>query len=273
MAGFLYYIAGADGVTAEKAKELGLGYAVGDWKVTICRVHERGPDGGAGVIIADHRRVEEALVGNYPDRGQQWRRIGQGPVWVGWYEQHRPGPSDVIRTGDGLGGRPVELADGRAWLIPVARNWDDDHWVLNLPATLDLNENGHWSCTEIATEYRDLHRRLLRWWDAQQRALFAAADEAGEETVRTEIPEEEFSFEEAVELAADLLAVNYVVTRWEIACLGLLDSRRVSEVLGVATDFGFFLESLKKKALTSARGESPTGDGPPGEAPTITAQP
>jgi len=268
MAGFLYYIPGGDqSISIERLGELGLGHAFEKaGGVTVSGVRNNGPDGGAGVIVADPRRVPDARVGCYRDQ-QTWERYA-GDYCLGFYTKERPGPHDLARP-KALGGRPVELADGNPWLVPVVQMWSDDEqdegFRCALPSRLELDwTTGKWEPTGVAPAYREVLDGCLRWWDQRQKALFGAADAQGEDLDDDEViqAEVEISFSEAADLAVQLLSLNYAIGRAEVSMLGLFDTERVRQILDAAVDVDFFLESLKKKVRASIDEASSSADGP-----------
>ena len=73
MAGFLYYSPNPAITSLETIRAAGFGYAF-DAQPTAAPLLGAGPDGNAGVILADSRRVPPAQVGYYRDK-QAWRQI------------------------------------------------------------------------------------------------------------------------------------------------------------------------------------------------------
>jgi len=283
MSGLLYYLPGEDpqrplAVTLQRVGELGLGYAF-ERRPTPSGVHRDGPDGGRGVIVADGSRVQK--IGYYPDR-QRWRRMPAQKAWVGLYHDAMPLPEDLARA-ELLGGRRLTLADGRDWIIPLARAWNDSlesaGWYHALPRQNDLDDAGRWVAGDVLPRYQRLWTVATGWWDAKHAAIAAAVAEGtgdrgqgtGEETVRAEFDFDDFGG--LNDAAAYVLGMNYRVGRAEIALLGLLDTSTASRILDAAVDWDVFMGWIEKKtAAGSPPADSSTAAGPPAETPVI-AQP
>ncbi len=231
MSEFLYYLPGAE-ATAARIEAVGLGYALGDGFQQRPVLH--GPDANAGVVLGSKAAGAES-IGYYPNR-QTWRRIPQSSAWCGYDTDAPPGPGDLVRP-DPLGGHEVELADGRHWLVPVARMVVDDGGSLRyydrLPRRMHLDDDGAWTAGEPRERYRELDAIV-------ESHIQAAIGEAGVEGIAR------LAIDPASAIA--VLAVNYRLGPVEADVLGLFDwnGRQAMRVLDAACDLPG-LERLKKK--------------------------
>jgi hypothetical protein len=263
MAGFLYYI--PDGtrekVTLAALREAGLGYAF-ERNPTPAMV-SRGPDGRAGCVLADPQRVPAGEIGYYPDR-QTWRQAAG--YWVGMLSSSPPGPKDLARV-KMLADRawPVQLADDREWLIPVARAIHEEesgrliHYP-SLPHCVGVNEDGRWAVRGVKPAFRKLWDVAVRYWDSRWGAqtVSAGTDESGE--ARAEDPADEngdgarlsvaFDFVGLFDAALLALATNYRVGPHEVDLLGLFDTDSARRIMDAVVDWPFLEEWFKKKAPT-----------------------
>jgi len=253
MAGLLYYVPNRKHATLADLGELGLAYAFeGD-----CTPRgTRGPDGADGVILADCRRVES--IGHYADR-QQWQQIPGNPAgaWVGRYTDQPTLPEDLQRL-ESLPGHMVRLADGREWLVPVARGWAEQGgeavWYVALPQTMKLDENGTtWVQGDVLDRYGPLWQLACRWWDFR---FGSAAEDDCEGAQRG------MDFAACADAAVAALAVNYRLSAIEVSLLGLLADGIPPQILMAVVDWPTmenFLERKKKQeaqeAETSAAGD------------------
>lgn len=185
-----------------------------------------GPGQQGGVILAG----DDQRIGYYPDR-QKWTRLrglnGASGVWLGWYLDAPPTPADLTKPAR-LPGHLVTLADGRQWELPVARRWSDDAFMRTVPARLTLDDNGQWVPGEVLAEYAGLWSVAEAWMSFKARA----SEQSGAA----------MSIAEAVELACTALAVNYRVSRSEVAALGLVDDQgqKAVEMLDAVIDWPTF---------------------------------
>lgn len=251
MAGFLYYLPGVTSYpTREQLVERGIGYA---FDGEYAGGKPRGPDGAEGFLLADPKRVER--IGYLKDQ-QRWVQCGD--VWVGAYTDAIPTPDDLARD-EQLGGHWVKLADGRTWLVPVARSYQEQdgelRWFHALPRTLKRSPDGHWVPGDVLPRYRSL-------WDLAVRfdvALSAARNEADQDDPRLAI----LRFDDLIESAIEAVQWNYRVGTAEAELLGLFafDSRGLSpdawRVLKAVIDEETYLEWLKKKVTAT----NPTANG------------
>ena len=260
MAGLLYFLPGQGrGIGLEEIKTLGLGYAF-DRKPTTPGV-QRGPDGKAGILLADPRCVPEHRIKFYPDQ-QTWRRIPSIDAWVGLYTDDRPKPNDLIRQKT-LPGHWVELGDGEEWLIPIARGLLEQEdglvWYQALPEITTIDDEGDWIRAGVRPQYALLWQIALDWWD-QIAGLEESDEQEPEDKVRLV-----FDFERVSDAALTALRTNYRVNRAEIALLAVFDDASKREILDALVDRPTMREFLRKKvaAAGSNSGAGPAADTPP----------
>lgn len=239
---FLYFVENREALGREEADRLGLGHAFPNG--VACRRAGDGPGRQAGVICA----ADADGVGYWPER-QEWRPAGLAGIWIGWARDARPGPEDLARERQ-TPGHWVGLSDGQPWLVPAAQRWEETGWSRALPARLRLDAAGEWSSGEVLPNYARLWAAAQRWFD------FVTTASGGTEVA--------VSFRAAADMACEALAVNYRVTRCEVAALGLLDDRNVAiaEVLNAVVDLPTFTawsESREKKEEPAAGPALPAG--------------
>jgi len=118
MGDMLYYAPGMSGVmNAQGVARLGLDY-IGECGYSTTRVQE-GPDGHPGAVFAvqvDRPPTEENPVRYVRDR-QTWTPFDSGGVWLGYWTDAKPGPSDLWR-GVRMTATGVRLEDGHVWQVP-----------------------------------------------------------------------------------------------------------------------------------------------------------
>ena len=102
MARLLHYISGADTLSAERAREVGLGHIVdAGGGMKTCAV-VRGPDGERGIVVSRSDQTGGA-VGYYADL-QTWRPVEQSAMRTQWrpcgarLKLQRAAPREAIRS-------------------------------------------------------------------------------------------------------------------------------------------------------------------------------
>jgi len=276
VAGFLYYLPGYTDAGLEEIKTVKLGYAFG--RRCTCLPVVKGPDGLAGVVVADESRLGEQRIGYYPEV-QTWRRVPQaatplatplnpplvrgeagvkvasgdpaGPglkvapgdpgPWVGFYSECPPMPDDLARERM-LEGHRVTLGDENDWLIPIARGCQNDESELvfyqALPTRVGVDDEGNWIADGVLPKYAVLWQIAGAYWDAIVGSL------SGDDLQAADL---EFDFEDANDKALTALAANYRIGKVEVAMLGLFDNQMISQVLLALIDWPKILLWLEKK--------------------------
>jgi len=244
MAGFLYYLptdaGGAVGPDLTAIEAAGLGYAF-ERRPVARRVHP-GPDNMAGWVLADDESVGAAKT-LYDADVQHWRKIPGLEAWIGRYRDQPIAPNDLARTNQ-LGGHLVTLADGREWLVPIARATADDGWYCALPQTSKFDDAGTWIRGDVVERYRPLWKLAVDW-DA---AVYAAVVEAGlVDAAAADSAPLILQFENLHTAAVVALAANYRLSDVEAAELELLTERICCDVLNAVVDLPTRVELIKKK--------------------------
>lgn len=188
------------------AREHGLDVFTGPCALIACAT---GPCGNAGQLAKPGAKAAERL--EYLDT-QTWVNCGGG-FWLGW-EGAAPGPEDLARK-EKVGGHTVRLADGRDWMVPLARVFPEGTL---LPRVYTFGPNGE-EVQDVMPRYVGLSRKA--------EALFERYS-SGEGW--------EFSEDEGFALAAEALGVNYRITAYEARALGLFTTQNVRAVLHALYD-------------------------------------
>ena len=234
----LYYLPNVANITQEAVQAAGLAYAF-EGKPRFAPVL-RGPfDGPAGVVCCDARAPRADRLGLYEDQ-QTWRKIPQSSGCVGYWNDQRPGPADLVRRAP-LAGHAVELADGKLWQCPAAVQWQDGDQLtrtVTLPHGLDLDDAGEWVVGAILPDHAKLWEIAQRW-----QTFYASryTDEPGETF------EADIELAEVFDDACACLAANYRLARIEVAMLGLMTEISAARVLNALIDEPGLAAILQKK--------------------------
>lgn len=243
MAGFLYYRAGnQQPVSIEKAREWGLSYAF----PASCegrQVNHNSATGSVGYVFCDASRHTKA-AGMYD--GQTWRKMpaveGRPELWVGYYNDAKPGPADLERSPMLAVDLSIRLADGHSWKIPKVRHFDDQmqQWECSLPSLLDYDERGKLYPAKPLQQYQHL-------WDI-------TAPIANAMIVKAEgVPS--VSDQDVQDCAIALLQANYVVDVPELVAIGALSTSDSFASIVMAACRGKelleWLDMIQKKAAAS----------------------
>jgi autotransporter passenger strand-loop-strand repeat protein len=237
MGRFVYFIEQAAAASADTIAKAGLQDVLSGGPVTSAMVGSGGPGGGGGIYVASGDGVisTSALSG--------WKPRGEG-VWIG-LDGDMPSESELRRQ-DIVRGVGVTLADGEPWEVPVGRLCLSPGET-SLPQRFGLGDDGS-TVREVAPAY-------ARLWelagDVFQALVGLPID--GEDASQQEEPEG-ISFERGVDIAADVLGVNYRVGRAELLMAGVLDTSSVRAVLYAFSDAQTYeeltlqVDEAKKKA-------------------------
>lgn len=252
--GFLYYLPGIDKADHDVLNAHGLAYAFAEHKSnpTVNGV-PNGPDGKAGAVILgigckDFRYVKDM---------QTWRKFfshaHKKEVWVGYWNNDKPGPADLLRA-DAINGHKVRLADDRQWVVPLARALNQSDAGLQfscmLPESIDWKD-GQWVTGGVMPRYTKLWDIAQAFWD-ELRGTNPDNDGAAR-----------FEFQNAFDQAMFVLQVNYRISPFEVSLLQLFDQNAASSILQALIDWPTFMAILQKKTSDqTARDGSTSSAGP-----------
>lgn len=228
MAGLFYYLPGCAKPTADEAdlKALGLGHAITSKGLTSLRV-DQGPDQGKGLIVVPewhgaprpHRHAE----------GTEWRKGTDGKWWVGYVNDSRPEPMDLVRS-QVYDGQVVRLRDGREWIIPRCHAVLEDR-PITLPRVLDLDASATTWQARPAPEFEALCVDAYGIWScyiSQENDLEAS---------------------EQIRIAVDALGANYRIGPVEAALLQLLGTQEIGKILRAMID----ADEIERRAIEIAK--------------------
>lgn len=259
MAGFLYFLSGdTRAMTVDRARKLGLGYAFPAGLTTRETTHNS-PSKTAGVVFADPKRVDD--VGYFADR-QTWRKLptveGRPELWVGYFNDAKPGPED-LRRANGLPGEvAMTLGDGNRWLIPTLTEFDAETKTgpCELPAPLDFDDEGNLFTSKPVGEYGEL-------WDAIHPVALSVcfgSDDA-------DSPIKNASTKDIREAAFRLLRANYVVDMPELVVLGCLrNDATLSSIVMASCRGRWLIEALSDQKKIEEPSAASTSDTTAGAA-------
>lgn len=254
MTGFLYFIADETSPPGmEELAEAGLQYAFEVPPAATPKMSGSGPGGQSGMLLA----AQGVELEYRPDK-QTWRRLpiadcrlsiangeSSKSVWVGMWNDKRPGPEELARSSQ-LRGHEVRLADGQMWHVPAARRVVSGTGgpiaACALPHGRDVDDSGRWTQRRLLPAYEDLWQAATRFWDCFVGAAQSTADTAVAPTLEDEL---------LYAWATRALATNYRVSAVELAMLGVLDDRNVIEVLKALIDWPTVAAWTEKKTDTT----------------------
>jgi hypothetical protein len=284
--GFLYFYAPAAGQPAEGGTfppdvEAALRESVSPGGVSTKRALCRAPGLGAGGGAVDawgvlgRRSEQEGLELLLNPKKQTWRvwshfkegDVERGTLWVGYWNDRRPGPADLVRDRLWPTVETARMADGNDWLLPVLR-FHGGVWVG--PNQFAYSDAGEWELemepryAPIAARGERLFQTLMAVPDDRWSALEPEMQEVYPKASDVENPMDKL---EVAALICDALALNYCVSGPEVAMLGLLTDATREEaqtnLLGLQTVERFLkdYQTKKKPAAAGAAGTGSCGDG------------
>jgi hypothetical protein len=186
-----------------------------------------GPGGAAGVVCA----YGDAHGCKY-DKAAAVDWIAAGPgvrLGVPRDPAERPGPDELGRYRRHADGTTVTLGDGRGWIVPVIRFLNGN---TGLPRILAVGPDGD-ALWQVRPEFVDLFHAARNIMDRVLEGGGAA-----------------YSAADLLWFATETLGVNYRMSKFEIAALGLITSETVKEIADAALDGETtrrLLDELKKK--------------------------
>lgn len=251
----LYFVPHVQTVTAEKVKELGLGYA--DVKIGGRGV-SNGPGGKHGVMTTND---PSGSCGYYPD-SQVWGAAPQGdaespPYWVGYDKDAIPGPDDLKRK-EQVEGDVIKFRNGTKWMVPKLHSWhlsgSEDRvmeYRVELPCLISLDKYGHVIQGSVVKEYADL-------FDLGMRVQAKLAN-----------GKEDLTNQQMWDFAIKLLSINYKVSMLEMCELvtGHMAIEDATQVIHAGIDWDRYVELVGKALGRLMRPDTGSNSGvePPNE--------
>ncbi len=254
MAGFLYFIPNRPAVSDADMQRLGLSSVLGDG--TPPCVGGKGPEGMTGVFCVlssvPESREDGSKYMRHDKAAQTWRKCEKGAYWLGYWNDDKPGPQDLMRE-EAVGGHTVRLEDGSVWTIPLAMVMGGG---TAFATKLTLNDNGEWINGSVEDRFASICERaedVFEFWMYDAKAAAGGEDEAedGESAERPVLV-----IADLYDLAADALAVNYHVGKHEVDALNIFTDHNAvfymtaDNILGALIDFPTIVDTLKKNAAS-----------------------
>lgn len=277
---FLYYKPGgrvANNVSFEEVVAWGLGYHFDETDGIASRdVYGNTPDGREGFVFGRQAGFEHQTIGIFPDE-QDWFRGADGKpqpipgtdgVFLGRYINKPILPDDLERPAM-LSGYPIDLRDGKTWIVPLCRQFEEtaENYLANkLPVALALDAEGKVCDGQILEAYRYL-------WDASGKYALNYLD------IRNRADEINLEENDIFADAIKFLGANYRVGSAEVAFLGLFDRDIYNLPLAcclMAIDYGTicaFLDESEQKKTASEVPDLPNTSVGQVDLPRDTAQP
>lgn len=254
---FLYYRPGHNrAVSFDDIKHWGLEYAF-DKQPVSAECQNRTPDGGSGRVF-----IAGGVQGEVPQMNldkQTWRKLPGdrmgAPVYVGVWNESKPGPEELAREKQ-LSGYHYTLADGHDWLVPLVRRYGDDGHTCALPRMLDFDEAGKPIDGQVIAKYRGL-------WDLTKPIV----DDLLATYELAELPEDKLTRSQVIEIAVELLQVNYRVSLPELVVLEAVpNDSTASGLCSLACDWPELTRRIqpdgdaKKNTLTADGASTSSGE-------------
>jgi hypothetical protein len=201
----------------------------------------RTPSGNAGMLVADEARLA-GMAFAFDAEQQTWRKApGESKVWVGYWNEARPGTTDLRRK-KMRRGSPLKLGDGQEWLVPQLMLYaGESGFSIDLPCAAELDDNGKWTAGAALKEGEARAKLADRLYAGMVLASLGKSDPLTDE--------------ELLDITCDLLGMNYVVDRLEVAMLGLLSfGEKLADAAKIATDWQTAIDWLEKKSASVSAG-------------------
>ena len=234
---FAVYLPGRTGANPKHLADVGLGelLAPGDDAPMFTDLSQ-GPDGAHGMAVHWDAALPPAIDWQPAARRKEPR--AEVLFWFGRTPDVALGPAHFARKRQ-LRGTPVTLADGNAWLVPIARQ---------VPQTLGMRADGAWE-GETLPQYVPFFDACWKFWETMT---------APEDTV--------ISWVDACAFIAMALSINYRVNADVIGWLRLVRTDRLFDVHMAAIESELLSEALQQKKSDppgSAGGSPSTAAGAP----------
>lgn len=205
---FLYFVPQAEGsAVADDIEGADLGDRLPEGTFTSGGMEANGPCERRGWLVARLGKKESLPL--YNAETQTWRQCEGGKYWLGYVTASPPGPGELERE-EAVVSWGVILGDKNRWFVPSQKV---------LPAYWNIDDDG-----EMIQQLRPAYTALSK----EAGVLFDFYMAKGLDATFEMILEKKA---EMRDLAIRALALNYRVTKWEVAVLGLLDDSGVASIV------------------------------------------
>ena len=169
---------------------------------------------------------------------QEWRNLPNVDAYVGWYtdDDRYPTVEELKRA------RTIPGVDVSGWHVPISRTWNEQgQYIIELPRYVDVDDTG----SPIAGD-------VLGWcqstWELSEEIFAKICAESGGED-GTNVTPNDFTVEDTIRYAWQILAVNYRVSSVELAVLKSLVIGDCMKYIDAFLDLQSLNELLKKTHL------------------------
>lgn len=246
--GFLYYLPqhATDTISPQQIVAAGLGYAFDNPGSKSCNpLHGAAPGGSGGAIIFDPARTPR---NGYQPTLQTWQKHESAGYWVGMWKDDKPGP-DALEKAKPLPGTPVELGDGKQWIVPQARYWASDdnpdawpYWLHRLPRRVLFDTSGK----DIALQAPSVEEAYAELWALSEMDVRIRYGEA------SEADKAELSGVRLFLNALRILSFNYCLGPVEANLLGLFTTESWQAIFDALNDAETWRGFIEKKVAAQA---------------------
>jgi hypothetical protein len=225
---FIYYVSPKDKSNVRREIK-GVLPALDGENLTMREVFA-GPDSCSGLIFG----LME--IPKYIPKEQTWTHIESVKTevfpdgfWIGY--DKLPKPPELERKNK-ISGHLVKLGDGNQWEIPVARLYTGEPMVSQV---LKLDPSSGKMLMEIEGKYKRIWEIACEYYELRVGAYEANADNF------------KYTFSDIFDLCAEIMGANYVIGKWEISLMGLVNTENLREILEALIDMPRIWETFGKK--------------------------
>jgi len=192
-----------------------------------------GPGEQNGFAFSFRGRTDPNQKQGYFKKHQKWNKFFDGKLWVGYDSVKKPNP-EFLKRKNAIPGYKIKLGDGNEWEIPIARRFDIGSL---LPTTLYIGSNGKTLQRPI-----DDYLRLSKYADM----VYSDFEIEYKIVEGTELDFKVTDFDILYEIATECLSTNYNIGRYEISCLGLLQTNFMQDICNSLIDMPFISEAIEE---------------------------
>lgn len=207
----------------------------------------KGPSGSRGWILANRALENEPHRITFRPESQNWARMGQLEIWIGWDTNRQPTERELVRK-KVTPGHSILLGNDERWQVPVARRYEPG-WPCALPRKMRLDEFGEWSISDPIEKFAEYYAAATDWLGFIVSSEKDPADVAADvnEDENSEETKEHITYATLADWCVMALAINYRIGKYEAASLGLLNESTMVEIMNAAIDLPTARDIKKKE--------------------------
>lgn len=248
---FFYFVPKVKSVTDDQLDQFKLGHIRDPHYKIYRREVVQGINGQPGVILGSSANWTEEQVKFKAEL--QWHPLPGKVAYCGHLPDALQNCKSIegLLKGDAQRGEYLQDVHGRNWLIPYVQKFYDDTYIVELPQTYGMSDDGHLIPNQVDPQFQAIYTHVTNYLQAASAALEEL--ENSEDDKDNADVSFSFTIPNAEQMMLDAFAVNYRVSILELTLLQAIRVGDASRIMDILTDANG-MDDLKKEPAHATGG-------------------